>query len=319
MIVVTGGAGLIGSAIVWELNNRGIDDIIVVDHLGDSEKWKNLVNRKFADYYEKGEFLEKLLKGDFKKIDTIFHMGACSNTQEYDATYLIENNFEYTKKLAEYSVKNNIRFIYASSAATYGDGSLGYSDSSIDNLKPLNMYGYSKHLFDLWAQKKGYLDKIVGLKYFNVYGPNEYHKGDMRSLVNKAYCQIKETGKLKLFKSYKSEYKYGEQMRDFLYVKDAVKMTVSFMSKKNVSGIFNIGSGRANTWNKLAECIFKAMDMKPKIEYVDMPDYLKEKYQYHTKADTSKIQEAECTGDLFTLENAVADYVKNYLSKDVCL
>ncbi|MFH1715176.1 MAG: ADP-glyceromanno-heptose 6-epimerase [Elusimicrobiota bacterium] len=320
MIIVTGGAGFIGSALIWALNEKGIDDILVIDHLEFSEKWKNLTNKKYSDYIEKDDFLKYIDQGSFNKhkIDAILHMGACSNTQEHNASYLIHNNFEYTKKLAEYAVKDKIRFIYASSAATYGSGNEGYSDASINDLEPLNMYGYSKHMFDLWAERNNLSNTIVGLKYFNVFGPNESHKGDMRSLIHKAYAQINETGKLKLFKSYREDYKHGEQKRDFIYIKDAVKMTLFFL-ENDKAGIFNIGTGKAKSWNYLAGCIFDAMNKKKNIQYVDMPDDLIEKYQYFTEADISKIMESGFSSQTYTLKDAVTDYIQNYLSKNAYL
>jgi ADP-L-glycero-D-manno-heptose 6-epimerase len=242
-------------------------------------------------------------------------MGANSSTTEKDADHLIENNYEYTKSLAQYSIKNNIRFIYASSAATYGDGSLGFADNEdeINLLRPLNMYGYSKQLFDLWAIRNKLMDKIAGIKYFNVYGPNEYHKEDMRSVVNKAYDQIKETGKVKLFKSENPLYKDGEQKRDFIYIKDAVEMTLFFLFNREKNGIYNVGSGKARTWNALVKSIFNALGRPINLDYVELPDHLKTKYQYFTEADISKIKKAGYTQPSFSLEDGVTDYVKNYL------
>ena len=232
MIVVTGAAGFIGSALVWRLNKLGRNDIIIVDELGKDEKWKNLVNLDYYDFINKHVFLEKVEKDDVQfKIDAIIHMGANSATTEKDADHLMANNYEYTKKLAVWSVNHGVRFIYASSAATYGDGSLGFVDNDelCLKLRPLNMYGYSKNLFDIRALKKGLLDKIVGIKYYNVFGPNEYHKDDMRSVVHKAYEQVRDHGVVKLFKSYHPDYKDGQQMRDFVYVKDAIDMTLYFL------------------------------------------------------------------------------------------
>ncbi len=324
MIIVTGGAGFIGSAIVWRLNQLGKEDILIVDSLGNDEKWKNLVALKYHDYMEKDEFLSLVmnqrlaarLRSDNEPIEAIIHMGACSSTTERDASYLIRNNFEYTRQLALVAVTEGSRFIYASSAATYGDGSGGFQDdeSRIDSLRPLNMYGYSKQMFDQWALRRGLLDRIVGLKYFNVYGPNEYHKGDMRSVVLKSFGQIRESGKMKLFKSYRDDYKDGEQVRDFIYVKDAVDMTLFFLENRSASGLFNVGSGEANTWNRLAAAIFAAMGKKANIEYIEMPETLREKYQYYTCADVSKIRKAGYTRPMTDIESAVADYVKNYLA-----
>jgi ADP-L-glycero-D-manno-heptose 6-epimerase len=316
MIIVTGGAGFIGSAIVAALNKRGIDNIVVVDDLGSDMRWKNLVNLSFADYINKDDFLELVLEDDFHQdIKTIFHMGACSSTTETNASYLIQNNFQYTKLLASWAFEHDIRFIYASSAATYGDGSKGFSDDEekLGELAPLNMYGYSKQLFDLWARRHGLLEQIVGLKYFNVFGPNEYHKADMRSFVLKAYEQIRSEGKVKLFKSYNPDYPDGQYKRDFLYVKDAVDMTLFFMDNPQVNGIFNIGTGNARTWNDMVKAVFAAMDKKPDIEFVDMPENLQKQYQYFTQADMTKLSTAGCKLPITPLELAVTDYVKNYL------
>lgn len=315
MIIVTGGAGFIGSAIVWRLNTLGKSDIVIVDELGNSEKWKNLAGLKYYDFINKYDFIENLNTLDFK-IDAIIHMGANSSTTEKDADHLLKNNYEYTKILAKYSIKNNIRFIYASSAATYGSGASGFDDNLDGNiLRPLNMYGYSKQLFDLWAEKNNFLNKIAGLKYFNVYGPNEYHKGDMRSVVHKAYEQILETGKVKLFKSLNPNYKDGEQMRDFIYINDAVDMTLFFLDNKDKNGLFNAGSGKARTWNDLVKSLFNSMEMPVNIEYVDMPENLAEKYQYYTEASLAKIKNAGYNKPITSLENGVSDYVKNYLQK----
>ncbi len=261
MIVVTGGAGFIGSAIVWRLNQLGKENIIVVDELGKNEKWKNLVGLKYRDFVNKLEFIEQILDDVIPyNIEAIIHMGANSSTTEKDADHLLDNNFNYTKELSKYCVEKNIRFIYASSAATYGDGSLGFDDdeNKLQQLRPLNMYGYSKHLFDLWAKTNHISDRIAGLKYFNVYGPNEYHKGDMRSVVHKAFEQIRDTGKVCLFKSLNPKYNHGEQMRDFIYIKDAVDMTLYFLDNPNINGVFNIGAGKARTWNDLVTALFNA-------------------------------------------------------------
>jgi ADP-L-glycero-D-manno-heptose 6-epimerase len=315
MIVITGAAGFIGSALVWRLNQLGRNNIIIVDELGKDEKWKNLVGLDFEDFINKDLFLEKIDSGLNFKVDAIIHMGANSSTTEKDADHLLINNFEYTKKLAVHSIDNNIRFIYASSAATYGDGILGFNDD--DNiclkLRPLNMYGYSKNLFDNWALKKNILDKIAGIKYFNVFGPNEYHKGDMRSVVHKAFEQIRDSGKVKLFKSRNKNYKDGEQKRDFIYIKDAVDMTLFFMDHKNKNGLYNVGSGKARTWNDLVTALFIALGKSVNIEYIDLPDHLADKYQYFTQANMDKIKKAGYTQNISSLEDGITDYVKNYL------
>ncbi|MCI0500916.1 MAG: ADP-glyceromanno-heptose 6-epimerase [Epsilonproteobacteria bacterium] len=318
MIVVTGGAGFIGSAIVWKLNELGKTNIIIVDELGKDEKWKNLVGLKYEDFVHKHDFIEQILDDVIPyRVDSIIHMGANSSTTEKDADHLMNNNFQYTKELAKYCVEKYIRFIYASSAATYGDGDLGFDDdeNKLEVLRPLNMYGYSKQLFDLWAKKNKVLDRIVGIKYFNVYGPNEYHKGDMRSVVHKAFEQVRDTGKVRLFKSLNPNYKDGEQMRDFIYVKDAVDMTLHFLDKPDKNGIFNVGAGKARTWNDLVASLFNAVGKPINIEYVDLPQHLAEKYQYFTEANLNKIKSVGYNQATTSLEDGVSDYVKNYLLK----
>jgi len=311
-IIVTGGAGFIGSAVVWRLNELGYDDILIVDRMDRTDKWKNLAPLRFADYIEAVDFLDVI--DEFNDTDVIFHLGACSSTTETDSDFVIRNNYQYTKDLAEFAVANDIRFIYASSAATYGDGSAGMEDGTegLHALRPLNVYGYSKHLFDRYAARNGMFDRIVGLKYFNVFGPNEDHKGDMRSLVNKAFGQINETGKLQLFKSGNHEYADGEFGRDFVYVKDAVDMTLFFMENQT-GGLFNIGSGAMNTWNALADAIFAALDRSRNVEFVEMPESLRDRYQYHTQADLMRLHTAGYAAETTPLDEAVADYVRNYL------
>lgn len=314
--IVTGAAGLIGSALIWKLNQMGVEDILAVDHLGTSEKWKNLRALSYADYMEKDVFLERLNAGALPRdVEVILHMGACSSTTEKDASYLISNNFDYTRKLALYSVTRGIHFLYASSAATYGAGEQGYVDDEdkLSALRPLNMYGYSKQMFDLWAKRQGFLSKVTGVKFTNVFGPNELHKGEMRSVVCRAYEQIRDTGKVRLFKSYIPEYADGEQKRDFIYVKDAVSM-VLFLIKQKCRGIYNIGSGRAETWNSLASAVFKAMDKPVNIEYIDMPEHLRGKYQYYTCADITKLRNAGYSAVVTPLEDTVDDYIRHYVS-----
>jgi len=319
MIIVTGGAGFIGSALIAALNKRQIADILVVGQLASDEKWKNLRNLSFADYVEKDDFLEMVLENKISPpIEAVFHLGACTSTTETNASYLIKNNYEYTKLLAQWATDADVRFIYASSAATYGDGSAGFSDDEgqIDKLRPLNMYGYSKQLFDLWARRAGLLKKIVGLKYFNVFGPNEYHKADMRSFVLKAFEQITTKGKVGLFKSYKPKFKDGEQKRDFIYVKDAADMTLFFLDNPRLTGLFNIGTGKARTWNDLVKAVFTAMGKEPKIEYIEMPESIRSQYQYFTEADIAKLHKASYNKEITSLEDAIKDYVQNYLQKN---
>lgn len=316
-ILVTGGAGFIGSALIWALNQRGQENILVTDVLHTDEKWKNLVALKYADYMDAGDLLARVTdKPDsLGKFDVIYHLGANSATTERDAGHLMKNNFEYTKTLAHWAIATAARFVYASSAATYGDGEQGMDDKAedISKLRPLNMYGYSKHLFDLYAQRASIARRIVGLKYFNVYGPNENHKGDMRSVVNKAFDQIRTTGKAQIFKSHRPDYKDGEQERDFLYVKDAVNMTIFLATQPLAGGLYNLGSGEARTWLQLVKAIFSALGLPPQIDFIDMPEQLREKYQYHTCADISKMRSLGYKDTITPLDDAVADYVKNHL------
>lgn len=316
MIIITGGAGFIGSAMAWELNRQGVRDILVVDNLGSTNKWRNLVGLKYHRYIHKDEFLgltkTRYMEG---RIEAVIHMGACSATTETDCDYLIHNNLEYSKTLCRFALERDARFIYASSAATYGDGSRGFDDSdeAMEALQPLNMYGYTKHLFDLWLKGDGLLDKVAGLKFFNVFGPNEYHKDDMRSVVCKAFTQIRQTGKLKLFKSYRQEYAHGEQRRDFVYIKDCVRVIDWLLKNRGVGGVFNVGTGQARTWNDLARSVFAAMGRETQVEYVDMPDALRGKYQYYTCADLKKLAGRGCDVDFRPLEDGIADYVQDYL------
>jgi len=317
-ILVTGGAGFIGSALVWALNQRGHSDIVISDLLGSDEKWRNLSPLRFADYVEAGEFRRRLRESpaSLGSFSCVFHLGACSATTERNASYLIDNNFEYSKELARWAVSNGARFIYASSAATYGDGTRGMDDRMADlgQLRPLNMYGYSKHLFDLWAEREDLFPRIVGMKYFNVFGPNEDHKGEMRSLVHKAFQQIQATGVVQLFRSHRPDFRDGEQRRDFLYVKDAVEMTLHFADRApGAGGLFNLGSGEANTWLTLARALFAALQREPRIEFIDMPEVLRGKYQYFTQADISKLRATGYDRPMTPLTDAVRDYVQGHL------
>lgn len=322
MILVTGGAGFIGSAIVAELNARGIEDILIVDILGKDQRWKNLRALRYADYMEADDFSAMVSENDLDMdIEAIIHMGACSDTTETDCSYLVRNNYEFSKLLAGWALELEARFIYASSAATYGDGERGFDDDeeALETLRPLNMYGYSKHMFDLWCKRQRLLDRFAGIKYFNVFGPNEYHKAGMRSFVIKAFEQINETGGVKLFKSHRPDYNDGEQLRDFIYVKDAVDMTLFFLENQEVSGIFNVGTGQARNWNDLAKATFAAMGRQVNIEYVPMPETLQDKYQYFTQAAMDKLRAAGYSNETTSLEDAITDYVQNYLMKDAYL
>lgn len=314
-IVVTGGAGLIGSALIWALNRRGSDDILVVDRLDSSEKWKHLVPLRFADYMDADEFEARAIDGDdFGGVQSLFHLGACSATTETDADYLIRNNYEYTKLLAHWALERDVRFVYASSAATYGGLEEGLSDEAdLHALRPLNMYAYSKHLFDLYAQREGMADLICGIKYFNVFGPNEDHKAEMRSVVAKAFDQIRAGGEVKLFKSHRPDFRDGEQRRDFIYVKDAVAMTLH-LGQSGANGLFNVGAGVAQTWLDLVRPIFSAMHVPERITFIDMPVALRGKYQYSTCATTQRLHAAGYSTPPTPLSDAVTDYVVNYLA-----
>jgi ADP-L-glycero-D-manno-heptose 6-epimerase len=316
-ILVTGGAGFIGSALIWSLNRAGLHNILVCDQLGEDDKWRNLAPLQFDDYISSARLIEYVEADSpaLREIQWVFHLGACSATTELDAGYLMENNYRYTKTLCDWALPRNARFVYASSAATYGDGANGMLDSeaNIESLRPLNAYGYSKQIFDCHAKHRALFSRIVGLKYFNVFGPNEWHKGDMRSLVNKAYDQVLESGKIRLFKSYQPKFKDGEQQRDFLYVKDAVDMTIHLAVSRGANGLFNLGSGEARTWIDLANAVFAALSRPTQIEFIDMPEVIRDKYQYFTQANIEKLKATGYHGPKFTLEQAVADYVQNYL------
>ncbi len=317
LIVVTGASGFIGSCTVKHLNDRGMANLVLVDDIKKTEKWKNLLNKKCIDFISRGDLFQ-WLEGREKNVQAFIHLGACSDTMENDGNYLMENNFRYSVRLAEYAMKHGQRFIYASSAATYGDGALGFTDdhASLEELRPLNLYGFSKYYFDLWAKQQGILDKIVGLKYFNVFGPNENHKGRMASMVYKMLPIVQNEGRIRLFKSSRPQlFADGDQCRDFIYVKDAVRMTCDFL-ENDITGIFNIGSGETTTWNALAKAVFKALDKPPQIEYIDMPSDLVKQYQNYTCADMVKYKKHTKALCKYTIEEGVADYVKNYLLED---
>lgn len=318
LFVVTGGAGFIGSNLVAELNRRGEKNIVVVDNLNSEDKKINLASLKYLEYADKQDFRKTFLSGKLNNVATIFHLGACSSTTQTDEDYLLDNNFLYTRQLCEWCLKNNSRFIYASSAATYGDGSLGYSDTDdvTPALAPLNAYGKSKQMFDMWTLENSVLHRIAGIKYFNVYGPGEQHKGEMRSLINKAFTQIAQTDEMKLFKSHKPEYGDGEQLRDFVFVEDAVATTLFFHDNPNVSGLFNCGTGKARTWNDLAKAVFKAMHKETHIRYIDMPDTIRDRYQYYTEADMRKLTTAGFNRRFYPIEEGIQKYAKKYFSQN---
>lgn len=309
--IVTGGAGFIGSNLIETLNKRGEDHILIVDDLGQDEKWRNLVGLNYADYWEKDDFRFHLRNDSLGEADVVFHLGACSSTTEHNAAFLADNNYRFSCELCEWCLRHKARFVYASSAATYGAGAEGYSDDleKVARLRPLNMYGYSKQMFDLWALRQGLFDKIAGIKYFNIYGPREAHKGDMRSMVHKAFCQIRKTGKVRLFKSEHPDYRDGEQLRDFMSIRDAVAVTMFFAENRDVNGLFNCGTGQARTWLDLAHAVFAAMQRAPQIEFIDMPQELRAKYQYRTEADLSLLRAAGYTAPFTSLEEGIRDYI----------
>jgi len=317
MIILTGAAGFIGSCTLAALNAVGRSDILIVDHLNNDLKPKNFRSKKFIEYLDRSDFLDLIQKDQVtSNVDCIIHMGACSSTILQDEQYYETNNFLYTKILAQWAFDHKARFIYASSAATYGDGAQGYSDdhAMIKKYKPLNFYGESKQKFDLWALEQGVLDRMVGLKFFNVFGPNEYHKGPMRSVILKAYKKVVEEGVMLLYKSYKDQYPHGGQKRDFIYVKDAVDVIMFFFENPRLSGIYNVGTGKARTWNDVANALFAATHQEPRIEYIEMPEPLRMQYQYFTEADTKKLRIAGYTKPFMELEDSVADYVQ-YLGR----
>ena len=317
MIIVTGGAGFIGSCVVRTLNDAGRDDIVIVDNIAETDKWMNMRNKRYIKYVHKSEFLKELPA--YENVEAIIHMGAQSSTTERNFDYLWNNNFEYTKALWNYCAEKEISFIYASSAATYGDGSQGFDDKEdIDRLLPLNGYGYSKRLFDQWVkhQAKAYPKQYAGLKFFNVYGPNEYFKGSMASLVFHGFNQIKADGEIRLFKSCNPNYEDGGQLRDFVYVKDICSVILWLLEHPKVSGLFNVGTGRAQSFRELAEETFHALNMKPNIRYIDMPEKLRGKYQYYTKAEMQKLQSWGYDKPFADLEQGVRDYVQNHLAKE---
>jgi len=317
MILVTGGAGFIGSVLVKHLNKMGREDIVIVDNLGKSEKWKNLINLSYIEYVAKDDFFG-WLEVYFEEIEVVFHLGACSSTTEEDADYLYANNFQFSRDLAIFCLDNDIRFIYASSAATYGAGEMGYSDADklTGDLKPLNMYGYSKLLIDKWVLSNGLENEVCGLRFFNVFGPNEYHKGSMKSMVYRAYYQILEKGGVKLFKSNSPKFDDGEQMRDFVYVKDVVNVILWLWKNEKVNGIFNVGTGNAKSWKQLMQGVFKAMDKPENIEFIEMPENLRNSYQNYTCADMGKLRAAGYEKEFTSLDESVRDYVQNYLAKE---
>jgi ADP-L-glycero-D-manno-heptose 6-epimerase len=323
MFIITGGAGFIGSALVWKLNQLGETDILVVDRMGTGAKWKNLTKRHIRTILHKDEFLPWLrAEGPRASIDAIFHLGASSSTTEMDVDYLVRNNLNYSRELWQFCAEYEIPFIYASSAATYGEGERGYVDdpSGIHQLRPLNPYGFSKQKFDAWAMDEKKSPTFwAGLKFFNVYGPQEYHKGSQASVIQQFVPQVQKTGGIKLFKSYREGIPHGEQKRDFVYVKDCVDVMWHLYDKRTTAkpGIYNVGSGKARAFSELAHAVFKSMDKVPKLDFVDMPDVLRSQYQYFTEASLDNLRRrAGYAAPMTSLEDGVSDYVRQYLLRD---
>ncbi len=315
MIIVTGAAGFIGSCLVKRLNKDNFNNIIAVDKFGDSAKEKNLVGAKIKEFVDRENFMPWLDK-NYELVDFIFHIGAKTDTSEFDTVLLNRMNTQYTKDIWTRCIQYQIPLVYASSAATYGLGEIGYDDeeSKIHLLKPLNPYGQSKQDFDVWAwQQKDKPFFWAGLKFFNVYGPNEYHKSRMASVIWHAFNQIGKTNKMKLFRSHNPQFKDGEQMRDFVYVKDVVEVCIFLMHHRKNSGIYNLGSGKARTFLDLTKSVFKAMGKKENIEFIDTPVDIRDKYQYFTEANMTKLKKIGYSKPFHSLEEGTEDYVKNYL------
>jgi len=318
MILVTGAAGFIGSVMIWQLNNRGIDSIVGVDRFHAGDKWKNLRKRRFFDWVDR-EMLFDWLRVHGSAIDAVVHLGACTDTTERDVDYVIQTNYEYSKELWRFCVERQLPLLYASSAATYGAGELGYGDdeSLIHELKSLNPYGWSKQIFDRWVLWQAQRPPTwYGFKFFNVYGPNEYHKDHMASIIYHTYHQAKQKGTIRLFKSHRKDYRHGEQKRDFVYVKDVVDIMDFFLKNDAPSGIYNIGTGAARSFNDIAGAVFTALDRPVNLEYFNMPDNLRKQYQYFTEARIEKLRNAGFAGSIYDIETGVGDYVKNHLGTD---
>jgi ADP-L-glycero-D-manno-heptose 6-epimerase len=319
MVVITGGAGMIGSIIAWHHNTvMSRDDIVIVDRINHPDQWQNLCRRRYANYLDKDELFDWLRSG--QKIDAIIHMGAISATTERDFNKLVQDNIRYSQQLWSWCAEHGVPFLYASSAATYGGGEHGYNDDTkhIDQLRPLNGYGYSKQFFDQWAlrqvkEKLPAPPQWCGFKFFNVYGPNEYHKERMASVALHSFNQFREHGTVKLFRSHIPEYQDGMQLRDFVYVKDAAAVVAYFLQNPDKSGIYNIGTGKARAFKDLAEAVMTSMSHEPSITYIDMPQDLHGKYQYFTEASMDNLHAAGYNQPFHTLEDGVRDYVQNYL------
>lgn len=319
MIVITGSAGFIGSCVVSYFNQKGHKDIVVVDDFSRTDKNKNLEGKQYIEKVHRNDFFkwfENTIEKEKKKISIIIHLGARTDTTEFDESIFERLNIQYSKSIWQVCVEYQIPLIYASSAATYGAGENGYDDdeSKLPLLKPLNPYGWSKHKFDLWVMEQSKTPPFwAGLKFFNVFGPNEYHKGRMASVVFHSYHQIRQTGKVKLFRSHRPDFKDGEQLRDFVYIKDVVKVIYFMYSHPINNGIYNLGTGKARTFLDLARSVFKSLELPENIEFIDTPIDIRDKYQYFTEAKMNKLIEQGYAEPFTSLEDAIQDYVQNYL------
>jgi ADP-L-glycero-D-manno-heptose 6-epimerase len=316
MILITGAAGFIGSAVVYALNRQGNTNLILCDRFGERQKWKNIRGLRYKRFIQRDALFDFLKNfpsaGD---ISTVVHLGACSDTTETNMDYLFENNVHYSIELCQWALQHGVRFVYASSAAVYGDGSQGFSDADdvTPKLRPLNLYGFSKWMFDMWVLENGLKDRVAGLRYFNVFGPNEYHKGPMASVVYRSFPQAAKEGKVRLFESHRPEVTHGEQARDFVYIDEAVDITLFLLNHPMANGIFNAGTGHAHTFNELAYALFEGLEKHPVIEYFPMPEDLRARYQYFTQADMTRIHKSGYPEQEDRFKEYVVHYVKNYL------
>ncbi|WP_027192710.1 ADP-glyceromanno-heptose 6-epimerase [Megalodesulfovibrio gigas] len=319
MVVITGAAGFLGSVLCWQLNELGEDRLLLVDELGAGEKWRNLVKRRYLDFLPKDEFLRRV-KADALDLPVraVVHLGARSATTERDAGFLYENNVRYATTLCRWTLARGARFLFASSAATYGNGEHGFDDDSarLPVLRPRNAYAWSKHRVDQWLAMEGLLDRVASLKFFNVFGPNEYHKGPMRSVALQAFEQIRDAGRVKLFASHREDYADGGQLRDFVSVKDCAAVMAWLLEHPEACGIFNVGTGQARSFRDLATAVFQAMGREPAIDYIPMPEPLRAGYQYFTQAGMTRLRNAGYAAPFQTLEAAVTDYVQGHLLTD---
>ncbi|RJP58091.1 MAG: ADP-glyceromanno-heptose 6-epimerase [Candidatus Auribacter fodinae] len=317
MILITGAAGFIGSALACALNRIDNTNLILCDAFGNKEKWKNLLGLRFDQFVDRSELFSFLEDNPLASdIETVIHLGACADTTEHNVDFLYQNNINFSVKLCKWAVSEGVRFLYASSAAVYGDGSLGFSDDDelTPQLRPLNAYGFSKWMFDMWVLEHGLADKVAGMRFFNVFGPNEYHKDRMASVIFRSFPQARDEGKIMLFESHKDGYGHGGQERDFIYIDEVIEAVLFLLKKKKANGIFNIGTGRAHTFNQLAEGVFDGLGKKRNIQYFPMPEDLRGRYQYHTQADMSKLESFGFAGFSDKFSEYVQKYVREYLS-----